>query len=150
MKDDNYLIGAARHLLQHCVEVNRATIMVYNKRRMNYRTHDCFLCFLRCSHPPALFSVPSPSPSSPPPPRLFLPVSPVTSRPSLQHQHRCKKVRLCTSRPLVYSHRPLYYVQLFILIQRNTAAMLRILPLEGYNFSFEKAKTPLRVMYSCT
>lgn len=46
VKDDNYLIGAARHLLQHTVEVNRPITVVYNKRRMNSRSHDCFLCFL--------------------------------------------------------------------------------------------------------
>lgn len=90
MKDDNYLTGAVRHLLQRPVEVNREILMVYKKRRLNYRSHDCFLCVsfdavIPPLSPPSLLLPPLPPP---PPVRLFLLVSPVTSRPSLQHQHR--------------------------------------------------------------
>lgn len=52
--------------------------------------HIVFFLFFSCSLPLALSGIPSSPPSTSPhlPHRIFLPVSPVTSRPSLQQQHR--------------------------------------------------------------
>lgn len=78
-----------------------------------------FFLFFSCSLPLVLSGIPSSPPSSSPhlPHRIFLPVSPVTSRPSLQQQHRGRsplgKKRLASVRLLIHPLplRVLYTIQ---------------------------------------